>query len=534
MSTADGRRFVDEPLPIAPLLAVVLLALLLRVVFYTGFFGSDEVTYVESAFKLLDGDWSVSTYVGANRYGVNLPIALFGAVFGRHEWAAAAYSMLCSVAEVALVAVMGRRLVGAKAALLAALVLACLPTHVHLAGRLMADNPVALFITASFLFFYDGELRQRPLSYFIAGCAAGLSFWVKPAAVFYLLVFLLYPLFFRRLDVRWGWMVLGFTLVVLANNLLFYLLTGDAMFMFKAMTSRQTSGYLESEAAAGTVQNSPFYYLDYLFRAVHHTWLLGCAAALAIAMRWFSPGRQARVGVTDRGWSMVLYWSVAMIAVMSLLVVSWHPLMFIPKQTNYMLMFTAALALVAGAGLATLSPRGLTAVLAIMLLPSVVLASLQQSVLEAFTANSKAAVALAQTHPNDLVFGNASPQRAAQFAHLVRPEVGGAMIRPVDELVGPRKQALPPGTSDVLVVLDETTLAWAGGEPIRRLQDVPACWQAAETLRPAGLGRGWQMTNALAHSLAGRPGVLGLVGTKLSAPLNPGKAVVFRVPASCR
>lgn len=534
MNRINDHAGIAEAMPVAPLAGIIMLAVLLRMVFYTGYFGSDEVTYVESAFKMLDGDWSVSTYVGANRYGVNLPIALFGAIFGRHEWAAAAYSMVSSVAEVLLVAVMGRRLVGAKAALLAALVLACLPTHVHLAGRLMADNPVALCITASFLFFFDGELRQRPLSYFIAGCAAGLSFWVKPAAVFYLLVFLLYPLFFRRLDARWAWMVLGFTVAVLANMLLFRLLTGDLMFMFKAMTSRQTSGYLESEAAAGTVQSSPFYYLDYLFRAVHHTWLLGYAATLAVVSRMVTPGPMHFGDDAGRGWRSLLYWAVAMIAVMSLLVVSWRPLMFIPKQTNYMLMFTAALALVAGTGLARLSPRVMVAALAVLLLPSLVLASLQQSAIQAFTANSKAAVVFAKAHPGALVFGNASPQRAAQFEQLVRPDEAVPTIRPITELLGTGKRTAALAAGDVYVVVDETTLAWAGGEPIRRLQDVPACWEAIETLRPVGLGTGWKITNALATWMGRQSGVIGRVGNKLSAPLNPGKAVAFRLPSGCR
>jgi len=70
----------------------------------TGVFGSDGVTYIATAFHLLDGDWTVSSYVGANRLGVNLPVAAFAQVFGRTVWDAALYSLLTSLGEVALAA----------------------------------------------------------------------------------------------------------------------------------------------------------------------------------------------------------------------------------------------------------------------------------------------------------------------------------------------------------------------------------------------------------------------------------------------
>ena len=45
--------------------AVVALAAIVRLFFYAGFFGSDEVTYVASAYRLLEGDWTVrAEYIG--------------------------------------------------------------------------------------------------------------------------------------------------------------------------------------------------------------------------------------------------------------------------------------------------------------------------------------------------------------------------------------------------------------------------------------------------------------------------------------
>ena len=524
-------------------LGVVALALLLRTVFYTGYFGSDEVTYIESGFKLLGGDWQVSDYVGANRYGVNLPIAAFGALLGRNEWSAAAYSMLCSLAEIALVAGMGRRLVGERAALVAALILACLPTHVHLAGRIMADAPLSLAITASFLFFFDGELRGQAgardghdgrRSYFIAGCAAGLTFWIKPAAMIYLAVFLLYPLFFRRFDLRWGWMILGFAVVVVANNLLFLILTGDALYLFKAMKSRQASGYLEAEAVLGAIKDSPLYYPNHLLFKMHHTWLLGHLALLGVVL-WIRTRLRSQGGAGAAGRTYVVFWSIGLLAVLSLLVISWSPLMFVPKQTNYMLMFTTPLALLAGHVVAQLQGVRLAAALTLVLVPSVLLAALHQSVVHVFTANSKAAVSFAAAHPQAAVFANTNPHRAAMFHNLVRPEDPPVRIGSMAELksLGSAAPESSAARQDWFVILDQTTLAWASSEPIRRLEDAPACWTVHSTLQPIVHGLGWRLQIGLLKLADHLPVGLGTEAiARWRKQAAPQRAVVYKVPAS--
>lgn len=169
-ANGPGATTAADRLALAGLLTI---ALAIRLAFYTGFFGSDEVTYVANAYRLLDGDWQVSSYVGSNRYGMNLPLAAMAFLFGRHEMIANAYPLLCSLGEVALVFHFGRQLLGLRAAVLAALLLALLPLHAHYAGRPMADAPLALMITASFLFFWHGERNGDGRSFVIAGLAAG-------------------------------------------------------------------------------------------------------------------------------------------------------------------------------------------------------------------------------------------------------------------------------------------------------------------------------------------------------------------------
>ena len=169
-----GRDFPPKPMPWFWTLMLVLLAAVVRVLFYSGYFGSDEVTYAASALRVLAGDWSVATYVGANRLGVNLPMAVFAGLFGVHEGSLAAYSVLCSVAEVGVVARLGAQLVGVRVAFLAAVVLSFLPLHVHSAGRMMADSALSLAITAGFLLFCVAQLQGRLTVFFWSGAALGI------------------------------------------------------------------------------------------------------------------------------------------------------------------------------------------------------------------------------------------------------------------------------------------------------------------------------------------------------------------------
>lgn len=514
--------------------AVMAVALSLRLVFYTGYFGSDEVTYTEAAFKLLQGDWTVAAYVGANRYGVNLPVAGFAWLFGQNEPAAALYSMLCSLGEVAIVFHFGRQMLGARAGLLAALTLAALPIHVHFAGRLMADAPLGLAITASMLLFWAAEARHRSALFAGAGIAAGLVYWVKPHALPYLGVLLAYPLVFRRWNWKWAWTLAGFAVVVLASNAFFWTLTGNPWLLFEALHARQTSGYLEAGTAFGSLANT-LYYPVYLFGKIYHTWLLAYLAVVAVVV-WLA--RRRRPGAPDaRAIEYLCLWSLGSIMMFSLLVVSWRPLLFIPKQTNYMLIFVAPLCLLAGYGLAQLRGARLGGAMALVLVPCILLAGMQQNVIRVFTANSEAALDFARAHAGSDVFVNTNAFRAATFNNLVLPAAPVTNVRFIGDLFGAQSSRddadrdEPRNSVARYAVIDTQTLSWSPDEPITSLAAVPACWVPAGTLQPGDTGLG---TRLLETSRSVAPllptGLKDLFVRKLDALTHPAAAYVFEIP----
>lgn len=500
-----------------PMLAAVLaVAVMIRWLAYTGFFGSDEVTYTHAAFRIVDGDWRVDEYVGANRLGVNLPVAALGWAFGKSEFSAALWSLMTSTLEVGLVAWIGARMFGVRAGAIAGLLLATLPSHVHFGGRLMADAPLCAAITAAFVMFYVAETRRWPLGFFLAGVCAGLAFWVKPAVVFVFGIFLAYPLVARRWDWHWLWMGAGLFAAIAANGLVFLALTGDFLFTFNVTRDRSASGFLEEGVAAGQIAVEPFFYLTYMFGKVYHTGLVGLLWLLA-AVIWWRRGRPEEVAPGR----FLLFWGVGLWAILSLLPVSFSPLIFVPKQTNYMLIFVAPLCVMAGYGLSRLSSRlqvaGTTAACAI----GVGFALLLQANVAVFTANSWATLEFVDRTPQGRIAVMSNAYRAATFRHVLGGPDVSARIMPLGDFDAAGAEH---------VVIDPQTFDWDRSVTFRDPSALPVCWVRQEELTGQPAGYGAMLARTVLALLPGSD-PFG-IATRLRSLTVPNPAVVYRVPTA--
>jgi len=318
--------------------------------------------------------------------------------------------------------------------------------------------------------------------------------------------------------------------VVLCNNLLFLTLTGKFSFLLDAIRDRQASGYLEETGATSTLRQALSYYPSYFFAKPYHMWLAGYLGVVWLAA-WRLRRRTACV--VDRfNVGFVVWWGLGLVLLFSLFVVSWRPLLFIPKQTYDMLMFAAPVSLLAGYGMAQFKGRSLWVVIALVVLPSIVLSAMQQSSIRAFTANSKAAVEFAREHPHSAIFSTSNPYRAAKFNNLVNP-AAPVVIRSIEELAEPVTS--PMADVDRYVIIDTETLQWGGKEPIRRLSEAPACWIPAGQLDSHVAGAGPRLVSTLARAAATLPEPLWRrLAPKFQELTRPSAAYLFRVPEGCR
>ncbi len=515
------------------LTAIVVLAVLVRSVFFTGFFGSDEVTYTLVAVEIANGHWSVPSYIGALRYGINLPNALFMKLFGVSEFSANFWSLLASVAEVGLVYFFAHRLWGFRAGLLAGMVAALLPLHVHYGGRLMADAPLAFFITLSFVLFWIGEKRQDAAFYFAAGLAAGCVFWVKQVVLIYCAVFAIYALLFRTWNHKWLWSVFGGALMLGANCLLLWWITGDPLHVFNVIRTG-AGAFVDSLSEAYT---SPWFYFRYMFADIKHLWLMPYLAFGGIAL-W---ALQARgTPALDKGTAYVVLWALGLLVVFSFTPVSLHPVKLISKQVNYMLIFVAPLCMLAGYFLARFSGLALAAILAVVVAGSLLLAALEQQVIHVFTANSKASVAFAQQHREIPVYAMTNAYRAGIYTAVTQGrERRENPLRDISQIAadlnGERNAKAQPAQGPVAyAIIDLQTIAW-GSNPITSLDQVPGCWNRVETLSPTGLGFGKAVPAILQATVDRLPAALAEKLSRTTQPLlRPRPAYVYAIPANCR
>ena len=85
------------------LAAVLAGATVVRVLFFSGYFGSDDVSSSQIAVSISNGRWAVGHYLASLRYGISVPIAIFIKIFGLNEFVVVLWPLVCSVAEVGLV-----------------------------------------------------------------------------------------------------------------------------------------------------------------------------------------------------------------------------------------------------------------------------------------------------------------------------------------------------------------------------------------------------------------------------------------------
>ena len=327
---------------------ILLFAFFIRVFFFNGEFGSDEVVYLTRSLEVANGQWPSSNYNGALRYGYNIPSGLFIYLFGLNMFTANLWPLLCSLIEISLVFLFSWKNINHKAALFSALLLAVLPLHVAVSTRLHADPVVSMFLTLSFVSFYKAELESNKYLYFLTGIFLGCVFWVKELASVTFFAFLLYPIFIKKIKSVWLYLVSGALVMLLIHFALMEFIAGDPLHAIRTVMGQMKRGLHD----ASRYEDSPWYYFKYLFFDIKHTWLAPLLALLAILA--FSNSTTLTRGKDALKYA--IYWLVSLLVVLLFFPVSFAPLRFAMKQSNYLTLFLAPICIITGAAL-TAIPR---------------------------------------------------------------------------------------------------------------------------------------------------------------------------------
>ena len=510
----------------AVFIALLALATLLRIAFFNGPLGSDDLVYLGRSVQIAQGDWASATYNGALRYGFNIPAGFFIYLFGINIIAANLWPLICSVAEVAAVYFLAFRLWGRRAALYGGLILAFMPLHVASATRIHADPVVAFFLTLSFFSFYFAEHYRSRWLYFLAGIAMGLVFWAKELAVVTLLAFVFYPLLWRKIETRWAYVIGGGLVMLLSHFALMNFIAGDPLHAIKVVTRQVSHSFIQGGDAA---EDGIWYYFNYLFLDIKHIWLAGFIATAAILFTFY---RRLRSRPINRGTAYVIFWLLALIGILSFLPVSLEPLKFVMKQSNYLTLFLAPIALLSGYLIANIKKRSSLALLVTTLGGGFFLAALEQQAYHVFTSNSKAAVDFATRNPGIPIIGTSNNGNISAFySTLKRPRSNADHFLYINEMPHHPPRHKPSSTAAIhpaFAILDRQTMKW--GKNDIAFAKPPACWKIIEQLVPTGFGLGKSLTQMLSMPVSMSPELIRkLLQPRLEQLFQPSPAAVYQV-----
>ncbi len=498
---------------------VLLVALGVSLLTFNGVFGSDDVVYFDRAAQLAQGEWETANYNGALRYGFNLPAAAFIAAFGESVATANLWPLLCSLIEVAAVYAFASSAMDRRAGVAAALLLATAPLHMAVSTRVHADPVVAMFLTVAFVLVYFGHRRQDRALLFAAGLAIGAVFWAKELAAVTWFAFLPLLVLFKGRAAQVGVVLLGVVLAMIGHGLLMISLAGDPLHLVKVVLGAMKRTFIDAQLG----DDSAGFYLKYLFVDVRHVGLVGLLAAASL---WLVGRRAELRGDQSAGFRFVLIWCASLMLVLSVFPVSLSPLRFTMKQSNYITLFLAPLAILAGMAVAMMTDAWRRSTLFASISIGVVLGLLQQADYRVFTANSKALVPFALDHPKALVVGSVNNSSLGNLlARVSRPGAARAHIFDFDEVqkeIPLYKEKLPKAET-IYAVLDQQTIA-AASMKVKISAPLP-CWQHLQQVTPTGFGLGNSLVSALISVVGAESRIAGVLG-RLG---QPRRADIYRV-----
>jgi 4-amino-4-deoxy-L-arabinose transferase-like glycosyltransferase len=156
---------------------VLLIAVGIRALCFSGVVGSADLAYLEEARNIADGAPLAEAHPFLNKPGFLYVEAFTTKVFGVNETAQLAYPFLMSLSGVALAFVVSRRLWGTWAGVVAGVALALVPLDVLYASRVYPDGPAAVFIAVSVsAAVLAGRAKFSVIGTIISGVAAGIAY----------------------------------------------------------------------------------------------------------------------------------------------------------------------------------------------------------------------------------------------------------------------------------------------------------------------------------------------------------------------
>ena len=216
------------------LVAILLFAIAVRIIFFYGVGVSDDLAYTKFASEVEKNGYHLEATHHTTRLGIIYPVSWLYRLFGVNEFSSTLFVSLASIAGIVLIFYFGKLFFSERTGLIAAFLLSIFPSDVMLGTKLLPDLPSAFFMSLGVFLFLVGEHsvknKTTMMYHFFAGISIGIAYLVRESALLIALFFLAYILFRRKFKASYVVLGLSVLAVILLEIGLFHALTGDLLF----------------------------------------------------------------------------------------------------------------------------------------------------------------------------------------------------------------------------------------------------------------------------------------------------------------
>lgn len=274
---AIGSPESDKRANWGPLVLSLGVGLAIRLIYFIGVSGHDDVDYFNYALDVLEGTFSTEPASDGSfpfrfRIGMIFPTALMFRIFGPSEYAAAILPLLNSLGLIWLSWWGGSR-ISRGASLIAPLLMATFPLAIGVSTSLL-PGPFAAFLSGlSVLFWLSTEDKHRHqqltdlganVRFYLAGVCLGLGYFYRIEVGLFVSFFVGFSVLHGR---AWQGCLLamaGAACVVILENLVYLGLHGEILYRLKVV-SGGFAGLSHELSETVLAKKSPMVYLKLIF-----------------------------------------------------------------------------------------------------------------------------------------------------------------------------------------------------------------------------------------------------------------------------
>ena len=201
---------------------------------------SDDYCYAYHAHNLLEGHLNLTYNQFQNRFGVYVPASFFFYLFGTNPYSIALWPIIISSFTIAIVFIFVNKIADTTIALLSAFLISINTIQINYSAAIFPDLIVSFYCIGAILLLHYGRQHknQKILYPILLNIFLLIGFLTKETIVLifpFMLIILCYDLFKKENTLFWKrTLVFGFCSVVLIL-LMYYFITGDALFRIKSL-----------------------------------------------------------------------------------------------------------------------------------------------------------------------------------------------------------------------------------------------------------------------------------------------------------